>query len=68
MAIGSISSGAVTTGRADPRRVGDAATSAAQDTATGDEATIADHVASVDEQEPIRSASTTLGTMIDTYL
>ena len=30
--------------------------------------TIADHVAAADEQEPIRSASTTLGTLVDTYL
>jgi hypothetical protein len=30
--------------------------------------TIADHVAALDEQEPIRSASTTLGTLLDTYL
>jgi hypothetical protein len=34
----------------------------------GGEATIADHVAAVDEQEPIRSASATLGTLVDTYL
>jgi hypothetical protein len=30
--------------------------------------TIADHVAAADEQEPIRSVSTTLGTLVDTYL
>jgi hypothetical protein len=29
---------------------------------------VADHVAELDEQEPIRSAHATLGTMIDTYL
>ena len=34
-----------------------------------DEATsIADHVAAADTQEPIRSASTTQGTLVDTYL
>ena len=30
--------------------------------------TIADHVAAADAQEPIRSVSTTLGTLVDTYL
>ena len=33
-----------------------------------EKATIADHVAAVDAQGPIRSASTTLGTLLDTYL
>jgi hypothetical protein len=32
------------------------------------EQTIADHVAAVDDHEPIRSASTTRGTLVDTYL
>jgi hypothetical protein len=32
------------------------------------EKSVADHVAELDEQEPIRSAHATLGTMIDTYL
>jgi hypothetical protein len=31
-------------------------------------ASIADHVAALDEQEPIRSTSTTRGTLVDTYL
>jgi hypothetical protein len=30
--------------------------------------TVADHVAALDEQEPIRSVSATRGTMVDTYL
>jgi hypothetical protein len=30
--------------------------------------TIAEHVASVDEHEPIRSVSLTQGTLVDTYL
>jgi hypothetical protein len=29
---------------------------------------IAEHVAASDEQDPIRSASTTQGTLVDTYL
>jgi hypothetical protein len=36
--------------------------------ATEATATIADHVAAVDEQDPIRSTSTTRGTLVDTYL
>ncbi|UQU68134.1 hypothetical protein COUCH_18435 [Couchioplanes caeruleus] len=35
---------------------------------SGGEATIADHVAASDEQQPIRSVSATLGTLVDTYL
>ena len=34
----------------------------------GGDATIADHVAALDEQEPIRSAHATQGTLVDTYL
>jgi hypothetical protein len=30
--------------------------------------TIAEHVAATDEREPIRSASSTQGTLVDTYL
>ncbi len=30
--------------------------------------TVADHVAEADADEPIRSASTTQGTLVDTYL
>ncbi len=30
--------------------------------------TVADHVAEADTKEPIRSASTTQGTLVDTYL
>jgi len=36
--------------------------------AAAEKATTADHVAAVDEQGPIRSASATLGTLLDTYL
>jgi hypothetical protein len=35
---------------------------------TGGDVTIADHVAALDEQEPIRSVHATLGTLVDTYL
>jgi hypothetical protein len=30
--------------------------------------TIADHVATADDSQPIRSLSTTVGTLVDTYL
>jgi hypothetical protein len=59
MSIGSISSSAVSTA-VDPQR-GESAAAAA-------DRTIADHVAEVDDQAPIRSTSVTLGTLIDTYL
>jgi hypothetical protein len=35
---------------------------------SADGATIADHVAAADEHAPIRSLSTTQGTLLDTYL
>jgi hypothetical protein len=64
MSIGSLSSSTVST-----------ATLASADTAAqavpareAESTTIADHVAAADQQEPIRSASTTLGTLVDTYL
>jgi hypothetical protein len=34
----------------------------------GGSPSIADHVAAADDSEPIRSLSSTLGTMVDTYL
>jgi hypothetical protein len=64
MAIGSISSNAVSTGTADTRFAGPKAREAAE----RPEPTIADHVAAVDDQAPIRSGSTTQGTLVDTYL
>ncbi|MEU8615250.1 hypothetical protein AB0C29_45435 [Actinoplanes sp. NPDC048791] len=64
MSIGSLSSSTVST-----------ATLASADTAgqavkaqDAENPTIADHVAAADVQEPIRSVSTTLGTLVDTYL
>ena len=61
MSIGSLSSGTVST----------ATLAAADSSARAREAaspTIADHVASADEHEPVRSFSSSLGTLIDTYL
>ena len=43
----------------------DASAQAAKSSGTS---TIADHVAAADEQEQIRSVSTTQGTLVDTYL
>jgi hypothetical protein len=67
MAIGPIGSSGVSTGLAGlaDRFAGKSVPSA---TEAARKATIADHVAALDEQEPIRSASTTLGTLLDTYL
>jgi hypothetical protein len=62
MAIGSVSANTVST-VAGARLAGDAKAKA-----PGEQPTIADHVAAADEHEPIRSASTTLGTLVDTYL
>jgi hypothetical protein len=58
MSIGSISSNTVST-TIDKR---------GESTAPAVAKTVADHVVAADDQEPIRSASTTLGTLIDTYL
>jgi hypothetical protein len=55
--IGSIGSGSMA---ADLKR-------GAEPTAPADK-TVADHVAAVDEQEPIRSVHGTQGTLVDTYL
>ena len=64
MSIGSLSSSTVSTGM-----LGSADASAqAAKSREAQESTIADHVAAADGQEPIRSASTTLGTLVDTYL
>ena len=59
MAIGSIRSSAVSTS-VDPKRGAPRPPVA--------ERSIADHVAAVDDQEPIRSVSGTRGTLVDTYL
>ena len=62
MSIGSISPSTVSAATQD--RV------AAEHTKAGkaDAPSIADHVAAQDNHEPIRSVSTTLGTLVDTYL
>ena len=60
MSIGSISTSTVSSDAA--KLAADARTKAAE------RATIADHVAAADEHEPIRSASETRGTLVDTYL
>jgi len=64
MSIGSLSSGTISTAslaQAD-------GSSQAGKAREAEASTIADHVAAADEHEPIRSASTTLGTLVDTYL
>jgi hypothetical protein len=64
MSLGSISSSTVAAALDTARQ--DAARLIGGKKAEG--VTIADHVAAADEQEPIRSVSTTLGTLVDTYL
>ena len=64
MAIGSISSSTVAAAF-DGARI---AAETADGAATADPPTIADHVASADEHEPVRSFSSSLGTLVDTYL
>jgi hypothetical protein len=66
MAIGSISSGTVST--TVEKKRGESRPSAAEQKAAAEQKTVADHVAALDDQEPIRSASTTRGTLVDTYL
>jgi len=69
MAIGSISTNPMSTGAAGTRLAGSTAGSTAPGAQVAEEKpTIADHVAAADEQEPIRSASSTQGTLVDTYL
>ena len=60
MAIGSIGSSTVSTTVDSKRGGGRPAPVAAK--------TIADHVAALDDQQPIRSVSATRGTLIDTFL
>ena len=64
MSIGSLSSSTVSTATLTSA---DTAAQAAKARET-EPPTIADHVAADGDREPIRSASTTLGTLVDTYL
>ena len=64
MSVGSLSSSTVST--ATLASADSSAQAAKAREAAGP--TIADHVAADEAQEPIRSASTTLGTLVDTYL
>ena len=64
MSIGSIISSTVASAFNSTSTPGESRT----DNAPADSPTIADHVAAADEQESVRSASTTLGTLVDTYL
>lgn len=67
MSIGSLSSStmsAASLGSAD----GSGHAGRSRETAGGTATTIAEHVASADEHEPIRSVSLTQGTLVDTYL
>ena len=65
MSLGSISSSTVSTAALDTARLGGQKAEAGKN---ADGATIADHVAAADEHAPIRSLSTTQGTLLDTYL
>jgi hypothetical protein len=63
MSVGSVSSGSVATAYAA------AQPPAEQPAGAGPQArTVADHVAAADDGAPIRSLSTTRGTLVDTYL
>ena len=66
MSLGSISSSTVSAAALDTARL--AGGKNAEGAKKAEDATIADHVAAADEHEPIRSLSTTLGTLVDTYL
>jgi hypothetical protein len=61
MSIGSISASTVASAY-------DAMRPAEQAAPRAEAPSIADHVAAADEETPIRSLSTTLGTLVDTYL
>ena len=65
MSIGSISSSTVAAPLDGARTP---AETIADGAAAADRRTIADHVASADEHEPVRSFSSSLGTLVDTYL
>jgi hypothetical protein len=62
MSLGSINSSTVSTATYDSKLAEQRAEQAAE------KRSIADHVAAADDHEPIRSASTTQGTLVDTYL
>jgi hypothetical protein len=62
MSVGSISAGLVAAAYGPAQPKPDAPGAAAP------ERRIADHVAAADGDEPIRSVSATLGTLVDTYL
>jgi hypothetical protein len=70
MAIGSIGSSTVSTTVDTKRGGGKSAEARTKGTGTAETGTrtIADHVAALDDQEPIRSVSATRGTLVDTYL
>ena len=64
MSVGSLSSSMLS-----QAYLGSADTAAARKSPeAGADATVADHVAALDEQEPIRSVHATQGTLVDTYL
>ena len=66
MSIGSISSASMAAAAYDVAKpAGEPAHRAAPATAAP---SVADHVAAADDSEPIRSAVTTQGTMVDVYL
>jgi hypothetical protein len=70
MPVGSLSSTMISNaylGSTDTTTTG-AAAAKAQTAAAKPDVTVADHVAAADEQAPIRSAGTTQGTLVDTYL
>lgn len=66
MSLGSISASTVSSATLDTARLGGGRK--AESGTNAGAATIADHVAAADAQEPIRSLSTTRGTLLDTYL
>jgi hypothetical protein len=66
MSLGSISSSTVSATLEAARQ--DAARLLGGKKAEVTASTIADHVAAADDREPIRSLSTTQGTLLDTYL
>ena len=65
MSLGSISSTTVSAAALDTARF---TGGKAEGSSGAGSTTIADHVAAADDREPIRSLSTTQGTLLDTYL
>ena len=68
MSIGSLSSTTVPTPAFAPADASAQSAKSSGTSGTSGTSTIADHVAAADEHEPIRSGSTTQGTLVDTYL